>query len=37
MDILYADDAGNTGTDYDNQQQPIFSLAGVIKRDVGVF
>jgi hypothetical protein len=30
MYILYADDAGNTGTDYDNQQQPIFSLAGVI-------
>lgn len=30
MYILYADDAGNTGTDYDNQQQPLFSLAGVI-------
>lgn len=30
MYILYADDAGNTGTDYDNGQQPIFSLAGII-------
>lgn len=30
MYILYADDAGNTGTDYDNIQQPLFSLAGVI-------
>lgn len=30
MYILYADDAGNTGTDYDNTQQPIFSLAGIV-------
>jgi hypothetical protein len=30
MYILYADDVGNTGTDYDNKQQPLFSLAGVI-------
>ena len=30
MYILYADDAGNTGTDYDNKQQPIFTLAGII-------
>ena len=30
MYILYADDAGNTGTDYDNKQQPIFTLTGVI-------
>lgn len=33
MYILYADDAGNTGTDYDNPQQPVFSLAGVIVKD----
>lgn len=30
MKILYADDAGNTGTDYDNPQQPYFSLLGII-------
>lgn len=30
MYLLYADDAGNTGIDYDNPQQPIFNLAGVI-------
>ena len=30
MFILYADDAGNTGTDYDNKQQPVFSLAGIV-------
>ncbi|WP_041587700.1 DUF3800 domain-containing protein [Thermincola potens] len=30
MYILYADDAGNTGTDYDNEQQPIFSLTGIV-------
>lgn len=33
MYILYADDAGNTGTDYDNKQQPIFSLAGIVVKD----
>lgn len=33
MYILYADDAGSTGTDYDNKQQPVFSLAGVIVKD----
>ncbi len=33
MYILYADDAGNTGVDYDNIQQPIFSLAGIIVED----
>lgn len=33
MYTLYADDAGNTGVDYDNVQQPIFSLAGVIVED----
>lgn len=31
--ILYADDAGNTGTDYDNVQQPVFSLAGIVVHD----
>lgn len=28
--ILYADDAGNTGVDYDNPNQPYFSLLGII-------
>ena len=32
MFILYADDAGNTGSDYENPQQPVFSLAGIIVR-----
>ncbi len=30
MYILYADDSGNTGTDYENKDQPVFSLAGWI-------
>jgi len=30
MYILYADDAGNTGTDYENIQQPLFTLTGII-------
>jgi len=30
MHLLYIDDAGNTGTDYDNKEQPVFSLAGVV-------
>ena len=30
MKILYADESGNTGTDLDNKQQPIFVLAGVL-------
>lgn len=30
MYILYADDAGNTGTDYDNKHQPILSLSGIV-------
>lgn len=33
MYILYADESGNTGTDYDNKQQPIFVLAGVLIND----
>jgi len=28
--ILYADESGNTGTDYDNEGQPVFSLTGII-------
>lgn len=30
MYILYADESGNTGTDYDNKQQPIFVLSGIL-------
>lgn len=30
MQILYADESGSTGTDYDNKQQPIFVLGGVV-------
>lgn len=30
MQILYADESGSTGTDYDNKEQPIFVLGGVI-------
>lgn len=30
MYVLYADEAGNTGVDYDNRQQPIFSLSGIV-------
>lgn len=30
MQILYADESGNTGVDYENEQQPIFVLGGVI-------
>lgn len=33
MYILYADESGNTGTDYDNKEQPIFVLAGVLIQD----
>lgn len=29
MYLLYADESGNTGTDYDNHQQKIFTLAGI--------
>ena len=29
MYILYADESGHTGTDYDNVGQPIFSLSGI--------
>ena len=30
MYILYADESGNTGADFDNVQQPIFVLGGVL-------
>ncbi len=33
MKILYADESGNTGTDFDNKQQPIFVLGGVLVKD----
>lgn len=33
MYILYADESGNTGTDYDNKEQPIFVLGGFIVED----
>ncbi len=33
MYLMYADESGNTGTDYDNSEQPIFVLAGVLLED----
>jgi len=33
MFLMYADESGNTGTDYDNKDQPIFSLAGIVIED----
>ncbi len=33
MYILYADESGNTGTDYDNKEQPIFVLGGLLIED----
>ena len=33
MYLMYLDESGNTGTDYDNKQQPIFSLAGICVED----
>lgn len=33
MYILYADESGHTGTDYDNPGQPIFSLSGIAIND----
>lgn len=30
MYLMYADESGSTGTDYDNKQQPIFVLAGIL-------
>ncbi len=33
MYLMYVDESGSTGTDYDNKQQPIFSLAGICVED----
>lgn len=33
MYLMYADESGSTGTDYDNKQQPIFSLTGICVED----
>lgn len=33
MYLMYADESGNTGTDYDNKEQPILSLAGIVVKD----
>ena len=33
MYILYADESGSTGTDYDNPTQKIFTLAGLTLND----
>lgn len=33
MYLMYADESGNTGTDLDNKDQPIFSLAGIVVED----
>lgn len=33
MFILYLDESGNTGTDYDNPTQKIFTLAGLALND----
>lgn len=33
MYLMYADESGNTGTDYDNSEQPIFVLAGILLKD----
>ena len=34
MYIMYADESGNTGTDYDNKEQPIFVLAGILVEEM---
>lgn len=33
MYLMYADESGNTGTDYDNKEQPVFVLVGVVIED----
>lgn len=33
MYLMYIDESGSTGTDYENKQQPIFSLAGICVED----
>ena len=34
MYLMYVDESGNTGTDYDNKSQPLFVLAGIIVEDI---
>ncbi len=33
MYLMYADESGSTGTDYDNKQQPVFALTGIVVED----
>lgn len=33
MYLMYVDESGNTGTDLDNKQQPLFSLTGIVLKD----
>lgn len=33
MYLMYADESGNTGTDYDDRNQPVFVLAGISVKD----
>lgn len=33
MYLMYIDESGSTGTDYNNEQQPVFSLAGICVED----
>lgn len=33
MYLMYADESGNTGTDLDNKQQPLFVLCGLVIQD----
>ena len=33
MYLIYADESGNSGMDYDNKEQPIFVLAGILVED----
>ena len=33
MYLMYADESGSTGTDYDNKQQPIFVLGSLLVKD----
>lgn len=33
MYLMYADESGNTGTDLDNKEQPIFVLSGILIED----
>ena len=33
MYVMYADESGNTGSDFENKEQPILSLAGIEEED----